>query len=171
MADTSPSLDLLCELSAHERRLAENPDAHGYLKLASGYAEAGWIKEATRAAQRAKALAQGTEGERTDVAVLTGPCTPKILLEIVRAMTLTGKSGHLQLDAPGGIRVSLALADGQLIGAQSSDTAPGEAALLRAASLRACRYAFVPGPVAADIPTLDAPTDELLALMAARVAG
>jgi hypothetical protein len=126
MADTSPSLDLLCELSAHERRLAENPDAHGYLKLASGYAEAGWIKEATRAAQRAKALAQGSEGERTDGAVLSGPCTPKVLLEIVRSMTLTGKSGHLQLDAPGGIRVSLALADGQLVGAQSSDTAPAK---------------------------------------------
>jgi hypothetical protein len=171
MADTSPSLDLLCELSAHERRLAENPDAHGYLKLASGYAEAGWIKEATRAAQRAKALAQGAEVERTEGVVLSGPCTPHVLLEIVRSLSFTGKSGHLQLDAPGGIRVSLALADGQLVGAQSSDTGPGEAALLRATSLRACRYAFVPGPVAVDLPTLEAPTDELLALMAARVAG
>jgi len=91
MAETPPSLDLLCELSAHERRLAENPDAHGYLKLASGYAEAGWIKEATRAAQRAKALAQGGEVERPEATVLSGPCTPKVLLEIVRSMTLTGR--------------------------------------------------------------------------------
>ncbi len=171
MADTPPSLDLLVELSAHERRLAENPDAHGYLKLASGYAEAGWIKEATRAAQRAKALAQGGEGERTEAPVLSGPCTPKVLLEIVRSMSLTRKSGHLQLDAPGGVRVSLVLVDGQLVGAQSSDTAPGEASLLRATSLRACRYAFVPGPLSVEVPTLEAPTDELLALMAARVAG
>jgi len=171
MAETPPSLDLLCELSAHERRLAENPDAHGYLKLASGYAEAGWIKEATRAAQRAKALAQGGEVERPEATVLSGPCTPKVLLEIVRSMTLTGKTGHLQLDAPGGIRVSLGLVDGRLVGAQSSDTAPGEAALLRATSLRACRYAFVAGPLTVDLPTLEAPTDELLALMAARVAG
>jgi len=81
------------------------------------------------------------------------------------------QTGHLQLDAPGGIRVSLGLVDGRLVGAQSSDTAPGEAALLRATVLRACRYAFVAGPLTVDLPTLDAPTDELLALMAARVAG
>ena len=170
MADTSPSLDLLCELSARERQLAENPDAHGYLKLASGYAEAGWIKEATRAAQRAKALAQGTEGERTDGAVLSGPCTPKVLLEIVRAMTLTGKSGHLQLDAPGGIRVSLALADGQLVGAQSSDKAKARSrpfvAVFASASL-CTRRASKPTPSSAMTTSTSRPSKRALHSMCA----
>jgi hypothetical protein len=41
MAESSPSLELLCELSELERLLAARPDAQGYRKLSLGYAQAG----------------------------------------------------------------------------------------------------------------------------------
>jgi len=172
MADTPPPLDLLCELSEQERILAENPDAHGYLKLASGYAEAGWIKEATRAAERAKALAQGAGRRPVNEAVaLSGPCTPTVLIELLRSLHLTGKSGQLHLDALGGIRVVLSLRQGVLIDAQSSDASPGEPSLFRAGCLRAARYTFVPVEPSVAQATLLVSTPDLLNALGARLQG
>ena len=172
MADTPPPLDLLCELSEQERLLADNPDAHGYLKLASGYAEAGWIKEATRAAERAKALAQGAGRKPVNEAVaFSGSCTPTVLIELLRSLHLTGKSGQLHLDALGGIRVVLTLKQGALIDAQSSDAGPGEPSLFRAGCLRAARYTFVPGDPAIAHASLPASTPDLLNALGARLQG
>lgn len=168
MADSSPSLELLCELSELERLLAARPDAQGYRKLSLGYAQAGWPKEAARAELKAKALASGAVVVPTPVQTLTGACNPGVLVEILRALHETGKTGLLELTAPGGIHVSLALISGRLVDAQSSDATAGEPSLYRAVFLRAARYVFLPGPPLVGPPSLQTPTPELLAALDAR---
>lgn len=172
MADASPSLELLCELSELERLLAARPDAQGYRKLAAGYAQAGWPKEAARADIKAKALLANPMPELVRPAQsFSGACNPGVLVELLRALHETGKSGQLELTAPGGIHVSLALDSGQLVDAQSSDTTAGEPSLFRAVVLRAARYVFLPGVVRVAQPSLQASTPDLLAALAARRLG
>jgi hypothetical protein len=100
MAESSPSLELLCELSELERLLAARPDAQGYRKLSLGYAQAGWPKEAARAELKAKALASGAVVVPTPVQSLTGACNPGVLVEILRALHETGKNGPAGIDRP-----------------------------------------------------------------------
>jgi len=171
METTSPSVDLLWELSELERKLAASPDAKGYLELAAGYANAGWPKEAKRAVQRATALSQGvTTVDEAKTPGFSGPCTPPILVELIRSLQLTGKSGDLRLDAPGGVMVALFFLKGHLIDAQSSDTERGEASWLRAGSLRASRYLFKPGHPSTDSRSLQGNTAELLKAFVKRLA-
>lgn len=169
MEATTPSLDLLWKLSEIERQLAAQPDARGYLKLAAGYAEAGWSKEAARAAQRATALTHGAASHEVESREFSGPCSPRVLLELLRALHLTAKTGELRLDAPGGVNVSLVLVSGQLVDAQSSDAARGEPSIFRASLLQAARYTFIPGPPRADVVSITAVTGDLLTTLGERV--
>ena len=172
METTSPSVDLLWELSEIERKLAAAPDARGYLQLAAGYADAGWPKEAKRAVQRATALSQGMPAvEDVKSPGQFGPCTPAVLVELVRSLHLSGKSGDLKLEAPGGVMVMLFFLKGHLIDAQSSDTQRGESSWLRAGSLRASRYHFKPGHPSTDMRSLQSGTRDLIDAFAKRIAG
>ncbi len=171
METTSPSVDLLWELSEIERKLAAAPDAKGYLQLAAGYADAGWPKEAKRAVQRATALSQGNPAvEDVKSPGQSGPCTPAVLLELVRSLHLTGKSGDLSLYTPGGGTLTLFFLKGHLIDAQSSDTERGERSWLRAGSLRASCYHFKSGHPSTDMRSLQTDTRELIDALAQRIA-
>ncbi len=171
METSSPSIDLLWELSEIERKLAAAPDAKGYLKLAAGYADAGWLKEAKRAVQQATALSNGQPvATEAKVPGCTGPCTPQVLLEIVRSLHLGTKSGDLRLEVPGGVTVTLFLLKGHLIDAQSSDTPRGETAWQRATSLPASSYHFKPGHPGTNMRSLQGSTRELIDAFAKRIA-
>lgn len=172
METTSPSVDLLWELSEVERKLTAAPDAKGYLKLAAGYADAGWPTEARRAVQRATALSQGVPAvEEAKAPGQSGPCTPAVLAELARSLHLSGKSGDLRLEAPGGVMVMLFFLKGSLIDAQSSDTPRGESSWLRAGSLRAARYHFTSGRPSTDMRSLQGSTRDLIDAFAKRIAG
>lgn len=171
METSSPPVDLLWKLSEIERKLAAAPDAKGYLELAAGYADAGWAKEAKRAVQKATALAQGSLiPDEAAHPGYSGPCTPRVLVELIRAIHDTEKSGDLRLEAPGGTLVVLFFLKGHLIDAQSSDTERGESSWSRAASLRASRYTFKVGHPSTDSRSLTVNTADLLATLAQRLA-
>lgn len=171
METPAPSVDLLWKLSEIERKLAASPDAKGYLQLAAGYADAGWPKEAKRAVQRATALTQGNPTiDESRHPGYSGPCTPRILIELIRSLQLTEKSGDLRLEAPGGVMVVLFFLNGHMIDAQSSDTERGEASWHRAASITASRYTFKAGHPSTDSRSLTSSTADLLTAFAQRLA-
>jgi len=171
METSSPSIDLLWELSEIERKLATAPDAKGYLKLAAGYADAGWLKDAKRAVQQATALSNGLPViAETKAPGCIGPCTPPVLLEIMRSLHLTGKSGDLRLEVPGGVSVTIHFLKGHVIDAQSSDTTRGENAWQRATSLPASSYHFKSGHPDTNMRSLQGSTRDMIDAFAKRIA-
>jgi Domain of unknown function (DUF4388) len=171
MSESEPSIEKLWALSELENKLSLAPTSVGYRKLALGYANEGWSEDATRIAQRADELEArekeanpflaAPEGSTTTPTTRTAPVfsgsfNPRVLLELLQVLHLTGKSGELRLAAPGGATACFAFNEGRVVGAESTDAAPGEESLVRAVGLEGGRYEFVlvdtnatrPGPLA-----------------------
>ncbi|MBK8478707.1 MAG: DUF4388 domain-containing protein [Opitutaceae bacterium] len=150
MRDSKDNVDQLWELSELEQELARAPSAEGYLDLAAGYRELGWMEEAERMQARAAEIEpEAVPTARPTAGGLSGPCTPRVLLEVLQVLWLTGKSGELVLDAPGRIAGSVSFHSGCIVGARSGDIADPHAALQQLFSLRGERYQFIPGTPAA----------------------
>jgi len=153
MKDSKENVDQLWELSELEQKLAGAPSAQGYLDLAARYRKLGWVEEAERVQARASEIKnEAAPLSRPAHGGLSGPCTPRVLLELLQVLRLTGKSGELLLDAPGRIAGSVSFHTGSIASARCGDTSDTRAALKELFALRGGRYQFFPGAPAGDAP-------------------
>ncbi len=158
MAEIEPNIGILWELSKLESKVCLNPTAAGFRELARRYAEEGWKDDAARITLRAEELAlqEPAAGASAPAAtpaaesptVYAGAFNPRIYVELLRILHLTGKSGDLRLTAPGDTRACVTFRDGDIAEAEGADAAPGEPALLRVLGLPGGRFEFVPRKVA-----------------------
>ena len=161
MSQTTQNLDDLWELSELEQRIAARPIPEDMERLAVKYDGLGWEKEATKLRQRASE-ARANPNKREAVR-LVGPFSPVVLLEVLRVLHLTRKTGELLLESSGGMTAAVTLADGVLVDAQAEDVQPGIAALRQALSLSGGRYQFLPGTMRVAFQSL--PSDSAALLM------
>ncbi len=154
MKDSKENVDQLWELSELEQHLAAAPSAEGYLDLAAHYRELGWVEEAERMETRASEInPEVVQAARPAAGELNGVCTPRVLLELLQVLWLTGRSGELVLAAPGRSGGSVSFLSGCIVAARCGDIVDPRAALRQLVSLRGERYQFVPGtPVAGAAP-------------------
>lgn len=159
MKDSKENVDQLWELSELEQYLAASPSAEGYLDLAAHYRELGWVDEAERTQERASEInPEAVQAARPTVGGLSGSCSPRVLLELLQVLWLSGKSGELLLDSPGRIAGSVTFHSGCIVAARSGDIADPRAALQQLFSLRGERYQFLPGTPAAGAAPAPGPT-------------
>lgn len=161
MPDPAQNLDDLWELSELEQRIAARPIPEDMERLAAKYDQLGWAKEAAKLRQRAidaRANPNGREAVR-----LIGPFTPVVLLEILRVLHLTKKTGELLMESSSGMTAAVTLSDGVLIDAQAEDVQPGLPALRQALSMSGGRYQFLPGTMRVAFQSLPADSAALLA--------
>ncbi len=150
MNDSKEYVDQLWELGELEQQLGRAPDAEGYLDLAARYQELGWDEEAERMQNRATAIRpEAAATDRPTAGGLSGPCSPRVLLELLQVLWLTGQSGELLLDEAGRPAGSVSFHTGRIVAARSGDIADPHAALQQLFSLRGNRYQFFPGTPAA----------------------
>ncbi|MFT3831426.1 MAG: DUF4388 domain-containing protein [Opitutaceae bacterium] len=146
MTDSKENVDQLWELSEMEQKLSAAPSAQGYLDLAARYRKLGWEEEASRMQARAGEIRQEpTAAPRPAAGGLSGPCTPRVLLELLQVLRLTGKTGELLLDAPGRLAGSITFRAGAIVAARCGEQAEPRAALRELCTLRGGRYQFFPG--------------------------
>lgn len=144
MKDSKENVDQLWELSELEQKLAGAPSAQGYLDLAARYRKLGWVEEAER--MQARAAEVKTDGApRPAGGGLSGPCTPRVLLELLQVLRLTAKTGELLLDAPGRIAGTVSFQAGAIVAARCGEEGEPRAALRALCALRGGRYQFFPG--------------------------
>ncbi len=160
MAEPTQNLDDLWELSELEQRIAARPIPEDMERLATKYELLGWTKEAEKLRQRA-ANAR-TNPDRREAVRLIGPFTPVVLLEILRVLHLTKKTGELLLESSSGMTAAVTVADGVLVDAQAEDVQPGVAALRQVLTLSGGRYQFLPGTMRIAFQTLPADSAALL---------
>lgn len=150
MNDSKEYVDQLWELGELEQQLARAPNAESYLDLAARYEELGWEEEAERMHVRASAIQpEAAHAARPTAGGLSGPCTPRVLLELLQVLWLTGQSGELLLDEFGHPAGSVSFHSGRIVAARSGDIADPHAALQQLFSQRGKRYQFFPGTPAA----------------------
>ena len=153
MKDSKENVDQLWELSELEQKLAGAPSAQGYLDLSARYRKLGWVEEAERMQARASEIkGHAAPMARPAHGGLSGPCTPRVLLELLQVLRLTTKSGELLLDAPGRIAGSVSFHTGCIAAARCGNTADTRAALKELFALRGGRYQFFPGAPTGDTP-------------------
>jgi hypothetical protein len=185
----------LWAVSELEQRVDEGANAETMRELAGHYDRLGWPDEARRMRERADACPPEPEPRASPAAgevpaaaerearmetsalppstadvVLRGHFTPPVLLEIMRVLHETGKSGHLVMEAVGGTVATLALLRGRFIEAHATGGETGEAALYLALRIKGGRYQFgvgYPGEAEANLPP---DTDGLLKTFAAEIA-
>lgn len=157
MKDSKEYVDQLWELGELELQLAGAPSTECYLDLAARYEELGWAAEAERMQARASEIKpEAVPAVRPVTGGLNGLCSPRVLLELLQVLWLTGQSGELLLDAPGRPTGSVSFHSGRIVAARSGDLADPRAALQRLFSLRGERYRFFPGtPAAGAVPAGD----------------
>lgn len=161
MSDSPQNLDDLWELSELEQRIAARPLPDDMERLALKYDALGWVQEAAKLRQRATE-ARSNPNKREAVR-LVGPFTPVVLLEILRVLHLSRKTGELLLESSGGMTAAVTVADGVLVDAQAEDVQPGIAALRQALLLSGGRYQFLPGMMRVAFQSL--PSDSAALLM------
>ena len=87
---------------------------------------------------------------------LSGQCTPRVLLELLQVLWLTGQSGELLFEARGRPTGSVSFHSGRIVAAHSGEIAEPRAALQQLFSLRGECYQFFPGtPAAGAVPAGD----------------
>lgn len=146
MKDAKENVDQLWELSELEQKLANAPSAQGYLDLADRYRKLGWEEEANRVQARA-AEVRNDHGSAARPAGggLSGPCSPRVLLEVLQVLRLTGKTGELLIESSQGLAGSVSFQAGAIVAVrcgEHEEELPGLRALAR---LRGGRYQFFPG--------------------------
>lgn len=161
MPDSANNLDDLWELSELEQRIAARPIAEDMERLADKYEKLGWSKEAEKLRQRAADAKLNPN--RREAVRLTGAFTPIVLLEILRVLHLTRKTGELLLESSNGMTAAISITDGLLVDAQAADTQPGVAALRQVFALPGGRYQFLPGTMRVAFQTL--PSDSAALIM------
>ncbi|PTX90711.1 DUF4388 domain-containing protein [Opitutus sp. ER46] len=147
MKNSKENVDQLWELSELEQQLANAPTAKGYRNLADRYRKLGWLEDAERMLARAAEVKSDAPAARTTTTAggLTGPLTPRVLLELLQVLHTTVKSGELLLDAPGAIAGSITLSRGEIIDARSADADDAAGTLRKLSAIKAGRYQFFPG--------------------------
>ncbi len=146
MKDSREDVDQLWQLRELEQQLDEAPNAEGYLDLAAHYGQLGWAGEAERMRSRAAAIKpETTVAARPTAGGLSGPCTPRVLLELLQVLWLTGKSGELLLETSGRNTGSVSFDSGRIVAVHCGEIADPHAALQRLFSLPGERYQFFPG--------------------------
>ncbi len=157
LKDSKEYVDQVWDLGELEQQLAEAPNSEGYLDLAARYQELGWQAEAERMQARASQISpEAMQAARPAAGALSGTCSPRVLLELLQVLWLTGQSGELLLEAPGRPAGSVSFHSGRIVAARSGDIADPRAALQQLFSLRGERYQFFPGtPAAGAVPAGD----------------
>jgi len=145
MKNSKVNVDQLWELSELEQQLAVEPTVTGYNDLAARYKKLGWLEEAERMQARAAQLKTEAPAMRVTAGGLSGPVNHRVLLELLQVLHLTGKSGELLLDAPGGITGAISFRVGAMVDAKSADAEDALKALRQLCAIKAGRYQFFPG--------------------------
>ena len=156
MSDTQEDIERLWGVSELEQRVATAPDAASMRELADHYDVLGWADEARRLRANAADLPDKVEKaaeparNAAPAAVeidhrLKGRFTPRGLVEIIRVLHLTGKSGTLVAEAVGGLAATVLFVKGSLVEAQATGGEVGEAALHLAVRIKGGCYHFTPG--------------------------
>ena len=124
MSDTQEDIERLWGVSELEQRVATAPDAASMRELADHYDVLGWADEARRLRANAADLPDKVEKaaeparNAAPAAVeidhrLKGRFTPRGLVEIIRVLHLTGKSGTLVAEAVGGLAATVLFVKGR----------------------------------------------------------
>ncbi len=169
MSEPTQNLDDLWELSELEQRIAARPIPEDMERLAAKYDLLGWSKEAAKLRQRA--IEARENPNHREAVRLVGPFTPVVLLEILRVLHLTRKTGELLLESSSGVTAAVTLTDGMLVDAQAEEVQPGVAALRQALSLSGGRYQFLPGRMRIAFQTLPGDTAALLLQLSDEICG
>lgn len=150
MKESKEDVDQLWQLRELEQQLDDAPSAEGYLDLAAHYGQLGWTGEAERVRSRAAAIKpDATQAVRSAAGGLSGPCTPRVLLELLQVLWLSGKSGELLLEEEGRNAGAVSFDSGRIVAVRCGEIADPHDALLRLFSLRGERYQFFSGAPAA----------------------
>ncbi|WP_221033255.1 DUF4388 domain-containing protein [Actomonas aquatica] len=160
MAEPTQNLDDLWELSELEQRIAARPIPEDMERLAEKYDQFGWTNEANSLRKRASD-ARANPSKREAVR-LVGPFNPMVLLEILKVLHLTKKTGELLLESTSGVTAAVTLVDGVLVDAQAEDVQPGMPALREVLGLSGGRYQFLPGTMRVAFQTLPSDSAALL---------
>jgi len=172
MKNSKVNVDQLWELSELEQQLAVTPTVTGYKDLAARYKKLGWLEEAERMQARADEIKTDAPVTRASTGGLSGPVTPRVLLELLHVLHVTAKSGELLLDAPGGITGSISLRGGAMVDAKSADADDALKALRQLCAIKAGRYQFFAGvPSQTEESKLPADTAALIAELEHQVSG
>ncbi|MCF3648248.1 DUF4388 domain-containing protein [Synoicihabitans lomoniglobus] len=160
MNDSTENLDDLWELSELEQRIATRPTAEDMERLADKYDQLGWDKEADKLRERAAETKQNPHNQES--VRLVGSFTPIVLVELLRVLHLTGKTGELLLESANGMTAAVTVSDGVLVDAQAADEPPGMPALRHVLTMPGGRYQFLPGTMRAAFQSLPADSAALL---------
>ena len=185
MSETQEDIERLWAVSELEQRVATEPEAESMRELADHYDDMGWPEEARKLRQQATELppVRGTTvppipvGEEVAPAPrveketgLRGRFTPRALVEILRVLHLTGKSGKLVVEAVGDIAATVIIAEGRLVEAHATGGEVGEAAMHLAVRIKGGCYHFAPGKFpTGNEPNLPPDSAALIAAFAADV--
>lgn len=182
MSETQEDIEQLWAVSELEQQVATRPDPKCLGELADRYDELGWSEEAQKLRNQAaklspEELAPSAEvtghlrpRQAAKVPVLSGRFTPGSLVEIIRVLHLTKKSGDLVIEATGGLSATVIIANGRLMEAHATGGEEGEAALHLAVRIKGGCYHFTPGRVSSSQPNLPEDSSALVAAFAAEVA-
>lgn len=182
MSETQEDIEQLWVVSELEQRVATEPDAACLGELADRYDDLGWSEEAQQLRDRATELppvepepAATVAGDSrppqvAEAPILSGRFTPRSLVEVIRVLHLTEKSGHLVVEATGGLSATVIIANGRLMEAHATGGEAGEAALHLAVRIKGGCYHFTPGRTSSSKPNLPEDSSALVAAFAAEVA-
>ena len=188
MSESQEHIERLWAVSELEQRAASKPDAKILRELAENYDQMGWPEEARRLRVQAANLPDPEPAPDTPIEFLVaqaaakvgetvpsetglqGRFTPHSLIEVLRVLHLTKKSGRLVVEAVGGVGATIVIIDGNFVQADSTAGEAGEVAIHLALRIKGGRYHFFPGQAPHPQPNLPEDSASLIEAFAAEVA-